>query len=74
MKEARILEIDGRFLYYAFLAGGNKILQNQLEINRINVFPINDKDTGTNMASTIRSVIDNLRPHRSYKTTVNSIA
>lgn len=74
MKEARILEIDGRFLYYAFLAGGNKILQNQLEINRINVFPINDKDTGTNMASTIRSVIDNLRPHRSYKTTVNNIA
>ena len=40
----------------------------------INVFPVNDKDTGTNLASTIRSVIDNIKPHKSYKTTINSIA
>ena len=74
MKEILMLEIDGRFLYYAFLAGGKKILQNQAEINRINVFPVNDKDTGTNLASTVRSVLDNIRPHRSYKTTVGNIA
>ncbi|MCA1756002.1 MAG: DegV family EDD domain-containing protein [Bacteroidales bacterium] len=66
--------INGKLLYYAFIAGGNQILQNQLEINRINVFPVNDKDTGTNLASTIRSVIDNIKPHKSYKTTVNNIA
>lgn len=66
--------INGKFLYYAFIAGGKQILQNQLEINRINVFPVNDKDTGTNLASTIRSVIDNIKPHKSYKTTVNNIA
>lgn len=66
--------INGKFLYYAFIAGGNEILQNQIEINRINVFPVNDKDTGTNLASTIRSVIDNIKPHKSYKTTVNDIA
>ncbi len=66
--------INGKFLYYAFIAGGNQILQHQVEINRINVFPVNDKDTGTNLASTIRSVIDNIKPHKSYKTTVNNIA
>jgi len=66
--------INGKFLYYAFIAGGNQILKNQVEINRINVFPVNDKDTGTNLASTIRSVIDNIQPHKSYKTTVNNIA
>lgn len=66
--------INGKFLYYAFIAGGNQILQHQIEINRINVFPVNDKDTGTNLASTIRSVIDNIKPHKSYKTTVNNIA
>ena len=66
--------IDGKFLYYAFVAGGNEILKNQVEINRINVFPVNDKDTGTNLASTIRSVIDNIKPHKSYKITVNNIA
>ena len=74
MDKTLMLEIDGRFLYYAFLAGGKKILQNQMEINRINVFPVNDKDTGTNLASTIRSVLDNIKPHKSYKTTVNNIA
>ena len=66
--------INGKFLYYAFIAGGNQILQHQVEINRINVFPVNDKDTGTNLASTVRAVIDNIKPHKSYKTTVNNIA
>ena len=66
--------INGKFLYYAFIAGGNQILQNQMEINRINVFPVDDKDTGTNLASTVRSVIDNIKPHKSYKSAVGSIA
>lgn len=66
--------INGKFLYYAFIAGGNQILKNQAEINRINIFPVNDKDTGTNLASTIRSVIDNIKPQKSYKATVNNIA
>jgi len=74
MEKSHMLEIDGRFLYYAFHAGGKKILQYQSEINRINVFPVNDKDTGTNLASTIRSVLDNIHPNKSYKATVNSIA
>jgi len=74
MDKIEVPHINGKFLYYAFIAGGNQILQQQLELNRINVFPVNDKDTGTNLASTIRSVIDNTKPHKSYKTTVNNIA
>lgn len=66
--------INGKYLFYAFIAGGNAILQHQTEINRINVFPVNDKDTGTNLASTIRAVVDNIKPHKSYKTTVKNIA
>jgi DegV family protein with EDD domain len=66
--------INGKFLYYAFIAGGRQILQNQVELNRINVFPVNDKDTGSNLASTIRSVIDNIKPHKSYDIMVNKIA
>lgn len=66
--------VNGKFLYYAFIAGGNQILRNQLEINKINIFPVNDKDTGTNLASTIRSVIDNIKPDKSYKTTAVNIA
>ena len=69
-----VIEIDGRLLFYAFQAGGKKILQHQSEINKINVFPVNDKDTGTNLASTIRSVFDTIKPDKSYKKTLNYIA
>ena len=74
MKNTKTNIINGKHLYYSFLAGGNNVLQSQKELNRINVFPVSDKDTGTNLASTIRSVIDNLKPHKSYKTTIDNIA
>ncbi|MEI8226294.1 MAG: DegV family protein [Bacteroidota bacterium] len=67
-------EMDGRRLYYTFIAGARKVIEHQVELNKINVFPVNDGDTGTNLASTIRSVIDSLHPHRSYKITADRIA
>ncbi|MDA3853569.1 MAG: DegV family EDD domain-containing protein [Bacteroidales bacterium] len=66
--------INGKFLYYGFMAGSRHILQSQAELNRINVFPVRDKDTGTNLASTIRAVMDNIKPHKSYKKTIVDIA
>src|SRR5512137_1556411 len=69
-----LIELDGRNLYYAFIAGARKVIENQVELNRINVFPVNDGDTGTNLAATIRSVIDSIHPHRSYKITADRIA
>jgi DegV family protein with EDD domain len=35
---------------------------------------VNDGDTGTNLASTIRAVVDSIHPHRSYKVTADLIA
>jgi len=67
-------ELDGRSLYYTFIAGAKKVIAHQIELNRINVFPVNDGDTGTNLASTIRAVIESLHPHRSYKITADRIA
>ena len=72
--EAPLVEMDGRDLYYAFIAGARKLIENQVELNRINVFPVKDGDTGTNLAGTVRSVIESLRPHRSYKITADRIA
>ncbi len=69
-----VSEINGKNLYYTFVAGANKIIENQVRLNKINVFPVNDGDTGTNMASTIRSVIDTIKPDKSYKVTVDRIA
>ncbi len=69
-----LYEMDGRRLYYTFIAGARKVIEHQVELNKINVFPVNDGDTGTNLASTIRAVVDTLHPHRSYKITAERIA
>ena len=66
-------ELDGRNLYYTFVAGARKVISHQIELNKINVFPVNDGDTGTNLASTIRAVIESLHPHRSYKITATGL-
>jgi DegV family protein with EDD domain len=71
---APLVEMDGRRLYYTFIAGARKVIEHQVELNKINVFPVNDGDTGTNLASTIRAVIDSLHPHKSYKVTADRIA
>lgn len=69
-----VSEMDGRRLYYTFIAGARKVIEHQVELNKINVFPVNDGDTGTNLASTIRAVVDSLHPHKSYKITADRIA
>ncbi|MEI7420629.1 MAG: DegV family protein [Prolixibacteraceae bacterium] len=74
MKNQPIYHIDGRYLYYTFLAGAQRILQNQIEINKINIFPVNDKDTGTNLASTVRSILESIKPERSFTATAGLIA
>jgi DegV family protein with EDD domain len=69
-----ITEIDGRQLYYTFVAGAKKIFEQQYYLNKINVFPVTDGDTGSNMAITIRSVIETIHPDRSFNVTANRIA
>ena len=69
-----LVEMDGRRLYYTFIAGARKVIEHQVELNKINVFPVNDGDTGTNLASTIRAAVDSIHPHRSYKITADRIA
>jgi uncharacterized protein len=72
--KSQILELDGRTLYYSFLAGAQSLMEHQKELNKINVFPVPDADTGTNLSSTIRSIIENVKPEKSFKKTIDSIA
>ena len=40
------------------MAASQRLIQMQAEIDKINIFPVPDGDTGTNMALTMRSVAD----------------
>ncbi len=70
----KISYLDGSRLYNAFLAGGNAVIEDKDYLNKINVFPIPDADTGTNLASTMRSIAEEAKPYRSLKKTLHSIA
>lgn len=74
MESIKITEINGKQLYNSFLSGAHRIFENQKLINKINVFPVADADTGTNLASTMRSIIDGSVPSLNLKMAAISIA
>ncbi len=48
--------LDGRRLARAFIAGSRFVAERAEPLNKINVFPVPDGDTGTNLASTLQKV------------------
>jgi len=70
----KIKELDGKQLYYSFLSGAQRIFDNQKLLNKINVFPVSDADTGTNLASTMRSIMDAIIPTDNFKQAAGAIA
>lgn len=70
----KISYLDGPRLYYAFIVGGNEVIKDQKYLNKINVFPVPDSDTGTNLASTMRSIAEGAVPNPSVHKTLHSIA
>ncbi|HEU4763135.1 MAG TPA: DegV family protein, partial [Gemmatimonadales bacterium] len=56
-----ITYVDGPRLARALFAATDWVAHRRDEINRINVFPVPDGDTGTNFSLTLRAVADALR-------------
>lgn len=50
---SQIISVDAKSLQYGFLAGAKRIEEKKEYINELNVFPVPDGDTGTNMTLTI---------------------
>lgn len=61
----KIAYLDGRRLYRVLYAGIQTILDRQDYLNKINVFPVPDGDTGTNMAYTLMGIVERMRSHLS---------
>lgn len=58
---APVLDLDGARLSRLLRAGIQRLLADQEHLNKINVFPVPDGDTGTNMAITMSAVLSALR-------------
>ena len=52
--------INGLNLKKAFISGANNIIKSKKFVNELNIFPVPDGDTGTNMSMTISSGVEAL--------------
>ncbi|MEA1883838.1 MAG: DAK2 domain-containing protein [Thermotogota bacterium] len=68
------LKFDGYSFYDLFTSGALTLLGHQEELNKINVFPVPDGDTGTNLGSTMRSILEMSRRDESISESAKSIA
>ncbi len=67
-------QITSQQMFSGFLSGAREVMANKNMLNKINVFPVPDGDTGTNLFSTMRSIINDSSCDPSIKHTINSIA
>ena len=57
--EIRVLNKES--LRDLIIAGAHRVIAHREHLDRINVFPVPDKDTGTNLAMTMRAILEGLK-------------
>ena len=66
--------ITGKDLYEMFHYGSVHIVKKRKKLNDINVFPVADKDTGNNLASTLQAIASNSQKDVSFHYALESIS
>ncbi len=64
----------GECLFAKIISGAQQVLKIKDHLNKINVFPVSDGDTGENLASLMNSIIDKAENHKSIDKVAKSIA
>ncbi len=54
------MDISGKLLRDGIISGANNIINNKNKVDELNVFPVPDGDTGTNMSMTIKNSLAEL--------------
>lgn len=68
------MNIEKEKLYYAFMSGANEVMDNKMFLNEINVFPVADSDTGSNLYNMMNHIVLNSELKASVSATLQSIA
>ncbi len=66
--------ISGKEIYGWFSLGLSEVQMNRKYLNSINLFPIADGDTGSNMAMTIRAMVETVNQKASFSETIRLLA
>ena len=55
-------ELEGQRVLHSFFNGASELIGKKDELNTINVFPVADGDTGSNLASLMQTILDSVAP------------
>jgi uncharacterized protein len=71
-----ILYLGGKRFKQIILAGADRVIKNRAQLNKINVFPVPDGDTGSNMSMTLMAAVREIEALKevSLETTVKAAA
>lgn len=65
--------LNNELVYKSFLLGARNVIHEKNGLNAINVFPVPDGDTGSNLASMMQSIIENAKLGATSEETLKSI-
>lgn len=68
------MEIDGVDFYKYFKSGAEEVKRNKDNLNKINVFPVRDGDTGTNLALTMNSIAEETTVSEDFNIVIKSMS
>ncbi|MFU8792729.1 MAG: DAK2 domain-containing protein [Acholeplasmataceae bacterium] len=68
------LTISNEKLYQMFIMGARSVINEKNELNKINVFPVADGDTGTNLSSMMLAIIEKAHLGTTHHETMQSIS
>ena len=66
--------ISSELLFQAILHGANRTKEKREDLNRINVFPVVDNDTGNNLAHTMHYIMSHAKLHGNVRATLQDVA
>lgn len=69
-----IKKLSKNNIYDAIVTGAKDVIKIKDYLNEINVFPVKDGDTGTNMTNIMTSIIENAKIEETLKDTLKSIS
>jgi dihydroxyacetone kinase-like predicted kinase len=69
-----MLQIKNESMYNGLINGAYSVMENKTLLNQINVFPVADGDTGSNLFSTMESIVMNSKDEGTLKKTLESVA
>ena len=74
MEELNLERANGVDLFNWFSAGAEAVATHRKYLNDINVFPVADGDTGTNLYTTLRAMVEKPQRERSFADMLRGIS